>query len=114
MYKEVPLLPQRTTSPLARRLHAQLHDVPGYHDAYESPRRVAWTLNAIAQLPRDWLSVGVPDALEALYDALPDFAPKFVRHLSIDQLCKIVVEVGRLRAYQREVEEQFERELARR
>jgi hypothetical protein len=95
MYKEQPLLPQRTTSPSARRLHAQLHDVPGYREAYESPRRVAWTLNAIAQLPRDWLPMGVPDALEALVDALPDFAPKLVKQLSIDQLCKIVVEVGR-------------------
>lgn len=113
MYKEVPVLPRRTMSPSARRLHAQLHDIPGYHEAYESPRRVAWTLNAIAQLPRSFLPMGVPDAIEALYEALPDFAPKLVKHLTIDQLCKIIVEVGRLRAWQREVEEQFEKELAR-
>jgi len=70
MYQEKPLLPQRTTSPVARRLHAQLHDIAGYHEAYESPRKVAWTLGAIMQLSRTRrdLPIGLLDAVDALQE----------------------------------------------
>ena len=54
----------------------------------------------------------IDTALE-LQEALPFFAPKLTRHLSIDQLCKIIVEVGRYCAYRNVVEEEFAREQAR-
>ncbi len=92
MYATHPL-PQRTTSPVARRLHAQLRQCPGYGEACER---------------------SCVDAALELQEALPFFAPKLTCHLTIDQLCKIIVEVGRYCAYRNVVEEEFMHEQARR
>src|SRR5260370_21116097 len=49
MYATHPL-PQRTTSPVARRLHAMLRHCPGYSEACErSSRRVASGISATFQ-----------------------------------------------------------------
>src|SRR2546430_8300317 len=92
--------PQRTTSPVARRLHAQLRYCPGYREAYESSvYRIPWLIGAILQLSRRELPIGCVDAAYELQKALPFFAPQLTCHLTIDQLCKIVVEIGRYCAY---------------
>src|SRR2546429_9633389 len=113
MYATHPL-PQRTTSPVARRLHAILRYCPGYQEACESPRRVAWVISAILQHSHRDLPAGCIDAALELQEALPFFAPKLTRHLTVDQLCKIIVEVGRYCAYRNVVEEEFMHEQARR
>ena len=114
MYATHPL-PQRTTSPVARRLHAMLRYCPGYREACErSSRRVAWVISAILQHSHRDLPIGCVDAALELQEALPFFAPKLTCHLTIDQLCKIIVEVGRYCAYRNVVEEEFMHEQARR
>lgn len=113
MYASHPL-PQRTTSPVARRLHAMLRYCPGYHEACESPRRIAWVISAVLQLSHRDLPAGCLDAACELQEALPFFAPKLTCHLTIDHLCKIIVDVGRYCAYRNVVEEEFGREQARR
>jgi hypothetical protein len=112
MYATHPL-PQRTTSTLARRLHAQLRQCPGYHEACQSSRRIAWVISALLQLSHRDLPAGCMDAALERQDALPFFAPKLTCHLTVDQLCKIIVEVGRYCAYRNVVEEEFAREQAR-
>ena len=77
MYATHPL-PQRTTSPVARRLHAILRYCPGYQEACESPRRVAWVISAILQQSHRDLPTGCIDAALELQEALPFFAPKHV------------------------------------
>ena len=105
-------LPQRTTSPVARRLHALLRYCPGYREVCnDSPRRVEWVLTSLTQLARPDLPIGCVDAARELQAA--DLAPTLTRHLSIDQLCKIIVEVGRYCAYRNVEEEEFTREQAR-
>jgi hypothetical protein len=107
-------LPQRTTSPVARRLHAMLRQCPGYGEACESSsRRIAWVISAILQHYHRDLPIGCMDAALELQEALPFFAPKLTCHLTVDQLCKIIVEVGRYCAYRNVVEEEFAREQAR-
>ena len=113
MYAIRPL-PQRTTSPVARRLHAILRYCPGYQEACQSPRRVAWVISAILQHSHRDLPAGCLDAALELQEALPFFAPKLTCHLTVDQLCKIIVEVGRYCAYRKVVEEEFTCEQARR
>src|SRR5260370_31660375 len=112
MYEPHPL-PQRTTSPVACRLHAILRYCPGYQEACESPRRVVWVISAILQQSHRDLPAGCIDAALELQEALPFFAPKLTCHLTVDQLCKIIVEVGRYGAYRNVVEEEFAREQAR-
>lgn len=113
MYAIHPL-PQRTTSPVARRLHAMLRQCPGYGEACErSTRRVALVISAILQHCHRDLPIGCVDAALELQDALPFFAPKLTCNLTVDQLCKIIVEVGRYCAYRNVVEEEFAREQAR-
>ncbi len=112
MYATNPL-PQRTTSPVAHRLHAILRYSPGYREACNSPRRLAWVLNAILQLSHCDLPIGCMSAARELQEVLPFFAPKLTRHLTIDQLCKIVVEVGRYCAYCNAVAEEYASEQAR-
>ncbi len=112
MYATNPL-PKRTTSPVARRLHAYLRYQPGYHEACSSPRKTAWVVETVLQLSDYDLPVGCSSAARELQAALPFFAPKLTRHLTIDQLCKIVVEVGRYCAYRTMVEEDYAREQAR-
>jgi hypothetical protein len=52
------------------------------------------------------------DAVRELHaSSLPQ---TLTRHLTIDQLCKIIVEVGRYCAYRNVAEEEFTREQARR
>ncbi len=114
MYATHPL-PQRTTSPVARRLHAMLRQFPGYGEACERiSRRVAWVISAILQHCHRDLPIGCVDAALELQEALPFFAPKLTCHLTIDQLCKIIVEIGRYCAYRNVVEEEFMHEQARR
>jgi hypothetical protein len=106
------LLPQRTLSPLARRLHALLRYCPGYREADDSPRRVVWTLDTLLQLAHRDLPLGCMDAVRELQAAsLPQ---TLTRHLTIDHLCKIIVEVGWYCAYRNVAEEEFSREQARR
>jgi hypothetical protein len=52
------------------------------------------------------------DAALELQEALPFFAPKLTCHLTVDQLCKIIVELGRYCVYRNMVEEEFGREQA--
>ena len=113
MYAIHPL-PQRTTSPVARRLHTILRYCPGYQEACQSPRRVAWVISAILQQSHRDLPAGCIDAALELQEALPFFAPKLTCHLTVDQLCKIIIEVGRYCVYRNVVEEEFVREQARR
>jgi len=54
----------------------------------------------------------IDTALE-LQELSPLFTPKLTCHLTVDQLCKIIVEVGRYCAYRNVVEEEFARERAR-
>ena len=81
--------PQRTMSPVARSLHARLRYIPGYN----TDNRIAWVLKSV---------------LKGL-----KFPRRLTRILSIDQTCKMLVEIGRYRAYQHEQEEAFEHEQAR-
>lgn len=112
MYATNPL-PLRTTSPVARRLHDYLRYCPGYQEARNSPCKTAWVVNAVLQLPHCDLPVGCLSAARELQAALPFFAPKLTRHLTIDQLCKIIVEVGRYCAYRTMVEDEYASEQAR-
>lgn len=112
MYASAPL-PQRTTSPVARRLHAYLRYCPGYQEACNSPCKTAWVVNAVLQLSDYDLPMGCQSAARELQAALPFFAPKLTRHLTIDHLCKIIVEVGRYCAYRNMVEEEYACEQAR-
>jgi len=73
----------------------------------------AWVISAILQHSHRDLPAGCIDATLELQETLPFFAPKLTCHLSIDQLCKIVVEVGCYCAYRNVVEEEFAREQAR-
>src|SRR6266571_7690611 len=68
MYATHPL-PQRTTSPVARRLHAILRYCPGYQEACQSPRRVAWVISAILQQSHRDLPTGCIDAALELQEA---------------------------------------------
>jgi hypothetical protein len=112
MYATNPL-PKRTTSPVARRLHALLRYYPGYHEACDSPRMIAWVITTILQSSRCDLPVGCKSAACELQTVLPFFVPKLTRHLTIDQFCKIIVELGRYCAYRSMVEEEYAREQAR-
>src|SRR5712692_8879886 len=89
---ELLAIHQRTTSPVARRLHALLRYCPGYQDVCNSPRKTAWVVTTILQLSDYDLPAGCLSAARELHAALPFFAPKLTRHLTIDQLCKIMVE----------------------
>ena len=53
---------------------------------------MAWVVEAVLQLSHYDLPVGCMSAARELQAALPFFAPKLTRHLTIDQLCKIMVE----------------------
>jgi hypothetical protein len=101
---------QRTTSPVARRLHAFLRYCPGYRDE----NRVQWVVNAVLWLSRSScfdLPIGCRDAALALRAAkLP---VRLTRVLSIDQACKLIVEIGRSCASKNAEEETFRREQAR-
>ena len=90
------------------------HHCPGYQEACQSPRRVAWVISAILQQSHRDLPAGCIDAALELQEALPFFAPKLTCHLTVDQLCKIIIEVGRYCVYRNVVEEEFVREQARR
>ncbi|QBD82436.1 hypothetical protein EPA93_43265 [Ktedonosporobacter rubrisoli] len=106
-------LPVRTVSPVARRLHALLRYCPGYSEAYDSPstRRAQWVLDALEQLNRSDLPLGCRDAVYELQQChLP---ASLTRYLSVDQLCKIIVELGRYCAYRNVAEEEFAREQTR-
>ena len=104
--------PQRTTSPVAHRLHALLRYCPGYGEVCnDRSRRVGWVLTSLTQLARPDLPIGCIHAVRELQAA--DLTPTLTRHLSIDQLCKIVVEVGRYCAYRTVEEEEFTREQER-
>jgi hypothetical protein len=70
-------------------------------------------ISALLQLSHRDLPAGCIDAARELQEALPFFAPKLTCHLTVDQLCKIIVEVGRYCAYRKVVEEEFKREQAR-
>src|SRR5689334_9892930 len=85
---EASLLPKRTISPVARRLHALLRYCPGYSEAIDSPRRVGWVLTSILQLRQSDLPIGCVAAAAELQAVLPQFAPKLTRHLTIEQVCK--------------------------
>jgi hypothetical protein len=98
-------------SPVARRLHALLRYCPGYHEVCDSTHRIEWVLDSVLQFTHRDLPIGCVDAareLQAVY-----LAPTLTRHLTIDQLCKIIVELGRYCAYRNVVEEEFTREQAR-
>jgi hypothetical protein len=113
MYASNPL-PLCTTSPVARHLHALLRYSPGYKEACTSPCKTAWVVNAVLQLSScDDLPIGCQSAARELQVALPFFAPKLTRYLSIDQLCKIIVELGRYCAYRSMVEDEYACEQAR-
>lgn len=104
-------LPQRTLSPVARHLHALLRSSPGYYAVCDSPSRVAWVLDVLLYSARCDLPLGCKDAARELRAA--SLPLTLTRHLTIDQLCKIIVEVGRYCAYRNVVEEEFTREQAR-
>jgi len=70
-------------------------------------------LDALSQLARCDLPIGCLDAIRELQQVLPFFAPRLTACLSIDQLCKIIVELGRYCAYRNVVEEEFSREQGR-
>lgn len=99
--------PKRTTSPVARSLHARLRYLPGY----KTDNRLSWVLKSVLRLSGSDLPIGCKDA--ALVLKAVKLPTKLTRILSIDQACKIIVEVGRYRAYQHAEEEAFELEQAR-
>jgi hypothetical protein len=112
--KKTARFPQRTTSPLARRLHALLRSCPGYQEVCISEchvSRAQWVIRSVLLLARSDLPIGLKDAareLQAVY--LPS---TLTGVLSIDQLCKFLVEIGRYCAYRNVVEEEFSHEQAR-
>jgi hypothetical protein len=108
----VKSFPQRTTSPTARHLHALLRYCPGYSQVVDCPvSRVRWVLSSILLLRRSDLPIGCKQAARELQDA--DLAPTLIYALTVDQLCKIICEVGRYCAYRNAEEEAFAIEQAR-
>lgn len=103
--------PQRTTSPVARRLHAILRYCKGYQEVCDSPSRVKWVVNSVLHLAREDLPVGCRDAALTLRSVR--MPRRLTSVLSIDQTCKLLVELGRYRVYQHEQEEAFSREQSR-
>ena len=106
------LLPRRTTSKPAKRLHAMLRSYPGYELAVDSPQRVNWTIHALLALAEDRpdfvqeLPNGCIGAVYWLADCLP-FCPAFTKELSIDTLCSLIVQLGYHCSFVAQINETF-------
>ena len=104
--------PQRTTSPTAKHLHALLRYCPGYSQVVNSPvPRARWVLSSVLLLRRSDLPIGCKDAARELRAV--NLAPTLTHALTVDQLCKIICELGRYCAYRNVEEENFASEQAR-
>lgn len=104
--------PQRTTSPTAKHLHALLRYSPGYSLVVDCPvPRARWVLSSVLLLKRSDLPIGCKVAAHELQDA--DLTPTLTSALTVDQLCKIICELGRYCAYRNEEEEKFTNEQTR-
>jgi len=92
----------RMQSVRSNTLHALLRSQPGYQGAVagKNKDRVRWFLRTMRRLPSElvvqYLPIGCLGAVELLSAALPNERGTWVPHITIEQLCILVLELAAL------------------